>query len=453
MTDTPVSHWFAEAPPGPPRPPLAGDARADVAIVGAGYTGLWTAYYLKRAAPDLDVRIVEARHAGHGASGRNGGWLTGGMAWDPARYAASHGREATGAFIAALRDTVDEVIRVAAAEGIEADIRKTSELTLARNAPQLARLRAEAAGRQAWGEAVRLIDAAQTAARIHVPGVLGALELPGVARIQPAKLAMGLARVVAARGVPIHEGTRARALRPGAVITDRGTLKAAIVLRCTEGYTAALPGQSRTWLPLNSTQIVTDPLPPSLWDRIGWQGAELIGTADHLFAYCQRTADGRIALGARGQPYRFGSHIDWDGRPDPATIARLTEMRDALFPALRGQRVAAAWGGVLGVPRDWCPTVGLDAATGLGWAGGYVGVGVSTANLAGRTLADLVLGRASPLTALPWVNRHPPRWEPEPFRWLAVRAMYRLYAAADRAEARSGRPSRLGDLGRWLTGR
>lgn len=450
MTHTPVSFWMD---PSPARAPLAGDARADVAIVGAGYTGLWTAWYLKRARPDLDVRIVEARYAGFGASGRNGGWLTGGMAWDPARYAATHGAEATRAFIAAMRDTVPEVIRVARAEGIEADILETAELLVVHTPPQMERLRAEAHERQEWGEDVRLLDAAETAARIRLPGALGALELPGVARVQPGKLVQGLAAAVERLGVPIYEDTRALSLRSGAVVTDRGTLSAPIVLRCTEGYTAALQGESRTWLPLNSSQIVTEPLPQALWDRIGWQGGELLGTADNLFAYCQRTADGRIALGARGQPYRYGSAIDWDGRADPATVARLVAMRDRLFPALAGQPVAAAWGGVLGAPRDWCATVGLDSGTGLGWAGGYVGVGVSTSNLAGRTLADLALGRDTRLTRLPWVGRKPPKWEPEPIRWLAVRSMYRLYAAADRAEARSGRPSRLGALGRWLTGR
>lgn len=453
MTDFPLSYWFADAPPAPPRPPLTGDARADVAIVGAGYTGMWTALYLKAARPDLDVRLIEARHAGFGASGRNGGWLTGGMAWDPALLAAQHGDGPTRAFIAALRDTVPEVIAQARARGIDADILETRELTVAFTLPQLNRLRAEVAARRGWGEEIALLDAAQTAARIRLPGALGATDLGGVARVQPAKLAQGLARVLDVLGVPIHEGTRARRLRPGAVETDRGTLSAPIILRCTEGYTAGLPGQGRTWLPLNSSQIVTEPLTAAQWDAIGWQGADLLGTADNLFAYCQRTVDGRIALGARGQPYRYGSGIDWDARQDASTVARLTAMRDRLFPVLRGAPVAAAWGGVLAAPRDWCPSVGLDPATGLGWAGGYVGVGVSTSNLAGRTLADLALGRDTPLTLLPWVGRQSPKWEPEPIRWLAVRGMHHLFTASDAAEARSGRPSRLGDLGRWLTGR
>jgi glycine/D-amino acid oxidase-like deaminating enzyme len=453
MSDHTPSFWFTQMPPVTPRPPLSGDGRADVVIVGAGYTGLWTAFYLKRARPDLDVRIVERHFAGYGASGRNGGWLTGGMAWNPDRYAASHGRDATRAFIAALRASVPEVVGTARTHGIDCDIHETEELTVATNPAQLARLHDDAAARRAWGEEVHLLDRDATRARVEVPGALGASVLPGVARIQPAKLVTGLARVVDGMGVRLHEGTTVTAIAPGRFQTDHGTLSAPIVLRCTEGFTATLPGQRRTWLPLNSAQIITAPLPADVWDRIGWQGAEILGSADHLYAYCQRTADGRIAVGGRGLPYRYASRIDRDGVPDRVTVARLMGMLHRLFPAAADQPIDHAWCGTLAAPRDWCATVGLDPATGLGWAGGYVGVGVATSNLAGRTLADLALGRDTDLTALPWVGRTPRRWEPEPLRWLGVRGMYRLYAMADRAEARTGRPSALAAWGNRLTGR
>lgn len=453
MADRPVSFWYSQIPPPAPRPPLDGDAAADVAIVGAGYTGLWTAYYLKRARPDLAVRIVEKHFAGYGASGRNGGWLTGGFAWDPARYAATHGEAAARALVAAMGATVPEVLHAARAEGIAADFHETDELTVATSAPQLARLTAEAEARRAWGETLHLLTAAETQARIRIPGALGGLLYPGVARVQPAKLVQGLARAVERLGVAIHEGTAATRLAPGRLETDRGAIAAPIILRCTEGFTATIAGAKRDLIPLNSAQIVTEPLPDAVWDRIGWQGAELLGSARHLYAYCQRTADGRIALGGRGLPYRFGSAIDQGGVPDGVTVARLQAMFRALFPAAAAVPQAFAWCGTLGAPRDWCATLGLDPATGLGWAGGYVGVGVSTANLAGRTLADLALGRTTPLTRLPWVGRRPRLWEPEPLRWLGVRGMYRLYAMADAAEDRSGRPSRLAALGNRLTGR
>ncbi|MEZ5755587.1 MAG: FAD-binding oxidoreductase [Paracoccaceae bacterium] len=255
-------------------------------------------------------------------------------------------------------------------------------------------------------------------------------------------------------GVTIHEETEVTALAPGRVTTARGTVTAHTILRCTEGFTATLPGLRREWLPLNSAQIATEPLPPEIWAQIGWQGHEILGDFANAYCYCQRTREGRITVGARGVPYRFGSAIDRSGIPDPETIRRLTAILHTHFPAAKPFRIDHAWCGVIGVPRDWCATAGLDPVTRIGWAGGYVGVGVSTSNLSGRTLADLTLGRQTDLTGLPWVNRRVRKWEPEPLRWLGVHGMYGLYGMADRREsARRGPPSRLAKFGNWLTGR
>jgi glycine/D-amino acid oxidase-like deaminating enzyme len=450
-----VSFWYADIGLPAPRPPLAGDATTDVCIIGAGYSGLWSAYYLKQAAPDLRVTVVEKRFAGYGASGRNGGWLTGGFAWNHARYAARAGEGPVKDMVRAMNATVDEVIRVAEAEGIDADILRTDELMVTTNPAQLHRAKAEVAHRHRWAETrVRMIDAAELAGRIRIPGALGAMVVDGVARVQPAKLVRGLASVVERMGVTIAEGTTVLAMAPGVVETDRGTIRARHILRCTEGFTATLPGLGRDWLPMNSAQIVTDPLPPDVWNKIGWQGAEILGDFANAYCYCQRTREGRITVGARGTPYKFGSKIDSDGRPDPATIARLTAILNRHFPDTRDFGIAHGWCGVLGVPRDWCATVGLDPATGIGWAGGYVGVGVSTSNLAGRTLADLVLGRDTPLVRLPWVNHRVRPWEPEPLRWLGVTGLYALLTAADRREASTGGPpSRIAGLANRVMGR
>ncbi|HQY42874.1 MAG TPA: FAD-binding oxidoreductase [Paracoccaceae bacterium] len=452
-----VSFWYADMGGLPPRrAALPGDRSADVCIVGAGYTGLWTAYYLKKAAPDLNIIVVEKEFAGFGASGRNGGWLTGGFAWNHDRYAKSGGAAAVRSMVGAMNGTVAEVLRVAAAERIEADILPTDELMVATNPAQLQRLKTEVEHRRSWGEEDRVfaITAEEARARVNIPGTLGGMIVRGVARVQPAKLVQGLARTVEALGVLIAEGTEATAIAPGQVTTPFGKITAPVVLRATEGFTATLPGLKRDWLPLNSAQIVTDPLPAEVWAKVGWQGHEILGDFKNAYCYCQRTREGRITVGARGVPYRFGSAIDAGGAPDDETIRRLVAILHRHFPAARGVPVAHAWCGVLGVPRDWCATVGFDPATGMGWAGGYVGVGVSTSNLAGRTLADLAVGRATDLTALPWVNHHVRRWEPEPLRWLGVTGMYGLLNAADRREDRPGAgPSRLAALGNWLTGR
>lgn len=450
-----ISFWYADIGGVPqPRPPLAGDARADVCIVGAGYTGLWTALYLKEQAPELEVLVLEKEFAGFGASGRNGGWLTGSFAWTHDRYLSTGTAEGVRAMVTAMSGTVDEVIRVAEAEGIDADIHRTDELMVAVTPAQRARAEEEVRHRQSWGEErVSFLDADAVARRIRIPKAEGAMVVGGVARVQPAKLVRGLAEAAERRGVRIAEGTEVLGIAPGRVETRRGTVQAPIILRATEGFTATLPGAKRDWLPLNSAQIVTEPLPPEIWDRIGWEGAEILGDMANAYCYCQRTREGRIAVGARGRAYRMGSRIDERGEADAVTVAHLLKRLQRHFPAAADARIDHSWCGVLGVPRDWCATVGLDPTTGIGWAGGYVGVGVSTSNLAGRTLADLALKRDTALTRLPWVNRRVRRWEPEPLRWLGVRGMYRLLEAADRREEAGGPPSWLAALGHRIAGR
>ncbi|MEV7512506.1 FAD-binding oxidoreductase [Streptomyces sp. NPDC091201] len=439
-----ISFWYATdrgTPAAPPRAPLTAHATADVVIVGGGYTGLWTAYYLKRAAPDLRITVLEQKFCGYGASGRNGGWLYNGIAGRD-RYAAVHGRQASQRLQRAMNATVTEVIDVTAEEGIDADVRRGGVLEVARTPAQLARLKAFHAGELSFGEDDReLLDATATRARLDIADAVGSSWSPHGARIHPWKLVTGLAAAVEALGVVIHESTPVTEIAPHRAVTPYGTVRAPYVLRCTEGFTAALKGQKRSWLPMNSSMIVTAPLPDAAWDRLGWSDATLLGDMAHAYMYAQRTADGRIAIGGRGIPYRFGSRTDNDGRTQPATVEALRELLFSFFPALTGTEITHAWSGVLGVPRDWCAGVTLDRTSGLGWAGGYVGSGVATANLAARTLRDLVLDEPTELTTLPWVGHRVRRWEPEPLRWLGVHALYAAYRTADRHESTTHRPT------------
>ncbi|MEU3523626.1 FAD-dependent oxidoreductase [Streptomyces sp. NPDC038707] len=455
-----VSFWYADDGFPPVREPLTGDASADVVIVGGGYTGLWTAYYLKKAAPFLRITVLERKFCGYGASGRNGGWLYNGIAGRD-RYARLHGHEAAVRLQKAMNDTVAEVVAVARAEGIDAGIHQGGVLEVATGPAQLARLKAFHAQELAYGETDReLYGARETAERIRVADAVGSTWTPHGARLHPVKLVKGLAAVVEALGVTLHESTPVTEIRPKHAVTPYGTVRAPYVLRCTEGFTAGLKGQRRTWLPMNSSMIATEPLTEEQWAEIGWAGRETLGDMAHAYMYAQRTADGRIALGGRGVPYRFGSRTDNDGRTQEAAVAALRGIVTRFFPALAGVRIEHAWSGVLGVPRDWCATVTLDRSTGLGWAGGYVGSGVATANLAARTLRDLVRqdsgqGGRTGLTELPWVGHRVRKWEPEPLRWLGVQGMYATYRAADRREHRhpDTRTSRLARLADRVAGR
>lgn len=449
-------HRSTGGPPRP-RPPLTGSLSADVAIVGAGFTGLWTAYYLKKADPSLNVVVLESEFAGYGASGRNGGWVIGFCEGSPENYASRGGEASVFALQRGLIDTVDEVGGVMGREGIEADFHKGGALTVAVNPAQEQRLRSGVEhSRRGWGleEAdLHILEREQVERRIRVAGARCASYTPHTARVHPGRLVRGLADVVEGLGVSIHESTRVGEIRPHEALTERGTVTAEWVVRATEGYTASLRGQGRELVPLNSSMIVTEPLPETVWDEIGWRDFDSLGDGANKYIYAQRTADGRIAIGGRGVPYRFASRPDFGAETADTTVASLKEKLEALFPATAGAAVDHAWSGVLGVPRDWCVSVNADRESGLASAGGYSGQGVAASNLAGRILRDLMLGRESKLTGLPWVGHQSPRWEVEPLRFAAIHATWALYGQADKIEARTGRPSLLARTIDSLSGR
>ncbi len=445
-----LSLWFDQLPDDVrPRPALAGPVEVDVAIVGGGLTGLWTAYYLAEADPSLRIAVLEAEIAGFGASGRNGGWCSALYPVTSATLAAETGPEAATAQYRAMRDTVYEVAKVTEAEGIDADLAIGGTVVLARSDAQLARARAEVDEARKYGIDLDLLDAAGARQRLGATSVLGGTYTPHCAAVQPAKLVRGLAEVVERRGATVYEQTAARAIAPHAVRTDRGTVRARFVVRATEGYTPALRQARRDLAPVYSLIIATAPLPEHTWQEIGLRDRETFSDYRHLIIYGQRSADGRMVFGGRGAPYHLGSRVRASYDRVPRVFAALRRTLVELFPMLRDTPITHRWGGPLGIARDWHASVRFDAATGLAGAGGYVGDGVSTTNLAGRTLADLITGRPSELTRLPWVGHRSPRWEPEPLRWLGANAALRAMTWADASEQRHGRPSRTAA---WVNG-
>jgi glycine/D-amino acid oxidase-like deaminating enzyme len=452
-----LSLWWDRLPgPLTSRSRLSGDTTVDVAVVGGGLTGLWTAFYLAEADPALRIAVVERDVVGFGASGRNGGWCSALFAASEARLDQVGGPGAGAAMRLAMESTVREVGRVVETEPIACDFAAGGTVVLARTPVQWQRTRDEVTAARARGideDSLRLLSATEASDMVGATDILGGTYTPHCAAVDPARLVRGLAEAVERRGVAIFEHTEVRAVRPGAVETDRGVLTASTVIRATEGYTRTLQGHERTLVPVYSLMIATEPLPEAFWAEAGLSRRETFSDHRHLIIYGQRTADDRMAFGGRGAPYHFGSAIrpefDHDGTVHESLRVALVE----LFPALAGTSITHRWGGPLGIARDWFPSVGLDRATGLGWAGGYVGDGVSTTNLAGRTLRDLVLHRDTELTSLAWVGHRSKRWEPEPFRFAGINAGLRLAASADRAEERTGRSTwRSGALERMLGG-
>lgn len=444
FTNGDVSYWIRSTGRPQRRPALPGDLTVDVAIVGGGLTGLWTAYYLKNARPDLDVAVIEREFAGFGASGRNGGWMSAEPAGQFRRYAKAGGVEAARALQREMFGAVRESIDVARAEGFAEDLVHDGLIHVATNASQLSRAREHVAAMRAqgWGaDDVFELRTDELDERVRVTGALGGYWTPHCARVHPAKYTRGLAEVVERLGVRIFEGTTATAVEPHRALTERGTVTARFIVEALEGYTLSLRGKARKLLPMNSSMVITEPLTDAQREAVGWSGGELVGDVAHSFTYMHRTQDGRIAIGGRGVPYNFRSGFDRNGRTADTAVAQLHHRLTELFPALEGIRLEQSWSGVLGVPRDWCAAVNFDRSTGILSAGGYVGHGLSGTNLAARTLRDLVLDEDTALTRLPWVGRRARNWEIEPIRWVGATALYAAYRYADRREYATNTPA------------
>ena len=441
-----LSFWHDTVPGSlEPGPALDQDTEADVAIVGAGLTGMWTAYYLNRADPGLKIVLCEREIAGFGASGRNGGWCSALFPASLTKLERMAGREPAIAMYRAMQHTVDEVGKVAAQEGIDCHWAKGGTIQFARSPVQLQRAREEVHEARLFGfgdSDLRLLSASEAREYGRVTDLLGGVFTPHCAAIHPARLARGLAGVLQARGIRIFEKTPVLRLEPGKLITTHGTVTARHVIRATEGYTPQLPGSERAVVPVYSLVVATAPLPDEVIEQVGLATRPTFSDLRHLIIYGQRTADNRLVFGGRGAPYHFGSAVEPKFDQVPAVFSALRSTLGELFRILDDVTITHTWGGPIGIARDWCASVGLDRATGVGWAGGYVGDGLSTTNLAGRTLADLITGTDSELVRLPWVGHHSPAWEPEPLRWLGVNAGLRVMTWADRAETRTGRSSR-----------
>jgi glycine/D-amino acid oxidase-like deaminating enzyme len=452
-----VSYWLETSGDDlTPRPPLDGSIDVDVAILGAGFSGLWTAYYLLKKAPGLKIAIVEKEIAGFGASGRNGAWCTSQFPTSLESLSEKYGKSTAVAVNAAMIETVNEIGRVAEAEGLDIQWRRGGAMIVARGPQQLPSVDHEARVARELGleSRIRRLNKEETDARVRIAGALASLYSPDTAVIHPGRLARGLARVVERMGATIYEQTAVTDFSGGAdpvLNTARGDVRAKTIVLCGEGYLSQLSKTKRQVLPVYSLITLTEPLSASDWAEIGWQGSECIESCRYSVEYLSKTADGRILFGGRGSPYRFGSVIKDDYDRDPKLIARLQEGVRTWFPRVKDVKFTHSWGGPLGWARDYMPTMRYDKTTNIATARGYTGNGVATANLAARVIADLMLEIESPITHLPPANHRSRNWEPEPFRFLGARYVLRSYNKIDRESERTGIPPPGNSLAERLT--
>jgi glycine/D-amino acid oxidase-like deaminating enzyme len=436
------------------RPKLTQNIEVDVAIIGAGFTGLWTAYYLKQLAPNLSIVVVDANHVGFGASGRNGGWCS---ALFPASFnklAKLFGEAQAKRMHAAMVGNINEIARVIELENIDCEWAHGGTVIAARSQIQLQRAKDEVKEHSANGlpaSDLEFLSADEIASHANFSDAIGGTFTPNCAALNPAKLVHALARIVEKLGVQIYENSPVSQITKNKVTLENADIKAKFIVRATEGYSPTIKQARRVVVPVYSLMIATEPLPDSFWQQTGLANRQTFSDFRNLVIYGQRTADNRIAFGGRGAPYHFGSSIKPENDHVPEVHNLLEQTLLELFPDVAGAKITHSWGGALGIARDWMASCGLDSQTGLAWAGGYVGDGVSTSNLAGRTLADLITGNSSELTTLPWVNHSSRNWEPEPLRWLGINSGLIAVKHADAVEANKGRTSKVNSLlGRFI---
>ena len=456
MTMPPTSLWWDSLTKSVQiRPSLKNDIDVDVAIIGAGYTGLWTAYYLLKKSPNIKVAILESNVAGFGASGRNGGWCSALFPVGLEKMAQQSSRKKAIRMQQIMFETVDEVGNVIRDENIDAEWQKGGSYSIARDKIQLNRAIDEANHFKEWGfedSDFTFLDQNSARSRINASNILGTTFTPHCAAMNPAKLVRSLAEVVEAKGAQIYENTKVLNFSKNIVKTNSSNVKAKYIVNATEAYRSNLPGLKRSSIPVYSLMIATEPLSEKIWDEIGLKNRETFADYRNLIIYGQRTKDNRFAFGGRGAPYHLGSRINNKFDQHKPTHVDLLKTLIELFPIIKDVKVTHTWGGPLSIARDWAAHVSLDSNTGIASAGGYVGDGVGTSNLAGRTLSDLILKNNSELISMPWVNHKSRTWEIEPFRWLGINSTLQLARFADFVEKKIKKETLITKLLNMLQG-
>jgi glycine/D-amino acid oxidase-like deaminating enzyme len=406
------------------------DNSYDVAIIGGGFSGLWSAFHLKKLDPKLSIAIFEAQRCGYGASGRNGGWASSDYPVYRPTLEKRYGVEVTERLIDSLTSAIDELSEIARSIAPQAQFVKSGTLMFARNQAQERRLKENEDELHEWKSAAEVNEL------IRISQSRGGLFNSQSATVNPMGLVGGLVQFLTSQGVRIFEGVFATRIK-GGVLANSVIVSSPVVIQATEVFSE--PG--RNFIPLYSLMVATEPLSEEIWRTVGNDSRFTFAEGSHLINYAQRTADNRIAIGGRGATYPFGSKLKSAKENTTHVHAHLRELVQQWFPVLKGVRFTHSWGGAVAITRDWEPYVQFDPESGFGRLGGYAGDGVTMSYVAAKIIANLIKNTSNPITQLHFVNRELRSWEPEPLRYFAVNSLVKLSGLADTEEKITSRPS------------
>jgi glycine/D-amino acid oxidase-like deaminating enzyme len=440
--------WLREAldaeGPAAEAPALRGEQTADVAIIGGGYTGMWTAYFLGERMPGARIVLLEQDICGGGPSGRNGGFVHGW--WEDLPYLAGrYGRDAAMAIASEADEAVDGIGAWCLEHGVDAWYTKAGYLRVNAFPGREHDWDATVAGLRALGQEGRLVPrgAAEVQRTCASPAFGDGLLMPSAASIQPARLARGLRRVLLERGVRIHEGTRVRGMTgdgPVSLSTDAGRVRADQAVLAINAWASGWPGFRTRVLAWASYMVITEPIPDRL-AALGWTGGELISDSRFTISYFRTTPDGRIAFGAGVGAAGLGGRIGRTFTHDARAVARVAANFRHLFPAMADVPFTDAWGGPIDITGHRFPEIASGHGGRVHFAHGFAGNGVGPSRLAGRILASLVEGGGDPVARLAFVGRRQPFLPPEPIRFVGARLVREALIREDDALDAGRRPS------------
>ena len=404
----------------------------DVAIIGAGFSGLWSAFHLKQFQPNLKIAIFEKEYVGFGASGRNGGWASAEYPTSSNRLIKENGLESYKNLRAAITKSIDEIGQIAKSNDWQIDYAKGGSLLFARGNAQLSRISKEI------DEEHQLLNKSQTTELLNIPSALGSVFTPHCAALNPFKLVRALADHLEKLGVMIYEQSSVSEIRDKQVEVNGFNVNCTFSIRATEAFTP------RKWMgnrqiPIYSLMVATEPLSNEVIKEIRNTQRATFQEACHLITYAQITGDNRLALGGRGVRYKLYSRLSERSEIDNRMHSALEKRAKSWFPQIANTKFEYRWGGAVALTRRWQAYLNFDHTTGRAEIGGYVGDGVTLSYLVAKTLAEKM---SNVKTAnLPFIDQRIGRWEPEPIRYLAVNAGFKATVMADYEEKITKRPS------------